>query len=470
MRFKTGVDGEWVIVYKATTRLEIRAVEALFAIVQKFVNYNVDLISIDSIGEYDLTKRNLIYLGTGIGIEASGHRDGYRISVREKNSDGMQTIYISNDDSAGMLYAVYDFERYYINKTRYSGRITDKYFKPFIDDMPVFERVSYPKIENRGYWTWGYVICDWRQYIDKMARQKLNTLVMWNDRVPINAEEIIDYAHSCGVRVIFGCSCGYGVTVDPSDPVEIQKWADSMLELYRDEYSKLDIDGIYFQSFTERHDLEINGIKIAKLAADWINSTCAPLLAEYPQLQIYFGIHATSIRSNYTELAAVDSRIHIVWEDAGAFPFNYIPNEVSDYDDTNDYNKQLLELRGKDEKYGAVMKGFTVLNWDQFVHHDLVAVGVRDEEYINKIYSDRLFKWKYFNSYYTTQADKLAESLSIIAKADTKSKLVTFLAEDGLLERVTPACVVLASELMWDPDVDTAELLRTIEQSWDVTL
>ena len=43
-----------------------------------------------------------------------------------------------------------------------------------------------PALENRGLWTWGYVIYDYRRYLDNMARLKLNMLVVWNDCAPRN--------------------------------------------------------------------------------------------------------------------------------------------------------------------------------------------------------------------------------------------------------------------------------------------
>jgi hypothetical protein len=38
---------------------------------------------------------------------------------------------------------------------------------------------------------------------------KLNQLIIWNDYMPLNVEEIIDYAHSYGIEVIFGYAWGW---------------------------------------------------------------------------------------------------------------------------------------------------------------------------------------------------------------------------------------------------------------------
>ena len=42
-----------------------------------------------------------------------------------------------------------------------------------------------------------------------MARQKFNELVLWNDYIPVNIEDIIDYAHSYGIKVVLGYSWGW---------------------------------------------------------------------------------------------------------------------------------------------------------------------------------------------------------------------------------------------------------------------
>ena len=51
-----------------------------------------------------------------------------------------------------------------------------------------------PDHKRRSIFTWGHPINDYRNYIENMARLKLNQLIIWNDFVPINAKEIIDYA------------------------------------------------------------------------------------------------------------------------------------------------------------------------------------------------------------------------------------------------------------------------------------
>ena len=42
-----------------------------------------------------------------------------------------------------------------------------------------------------------------------MARQGLNQVILWNDFAPLNAEEIVEYAHSFGIEVIWGFALGW---------------------------------------------------------------------------------------------------------------------------------------------------------------------------------------------------------------------------------------------------------------------
>jgi hypothetical protein len=72
------------------------------------------------------------------------------------------------------------------------------------------------------------------------------------------------------------------------------------------------------------------------------------------------------------EIARVDKRIEILWEDCGSFPYEYSPNGEDEerYEKTIEFTKKIIELRGKNAKTGLVFKGFAVLDWarGKFVH------------------------------------------------------------------------------------------------------
>ena len=88
-------------------------------------------------------------------------------------------------------------------KARHLGS-HDLHLREAFDALPEFSRTEAPVIENRGVWTWGYVIYDYRRFFDNMARLKMNRLAVWNDVPPINCRQFIPYAHSRGIKVILG--------------------------------------------------------------------------------------------------------------------------------------------------------------------------------------------------------------------------------------------------------------------------
>ena len=51
-----------------------------------------------------------------------------------------------------------------------------------------------------------------------------------------------------------------------------------------------------------------------------------------------------------TKKANVDKRIKIVWEDCGAFPYNYSPALINDYEQTVDFTEKTTRLRGEQAK------------------------------------------------------------------------------------------------------------------------
>lgn len=467
MIFKSRIPEEWAIVSGAYGEVGKTAVKRAFYEIQKYVDYNVDILT-DA--EYKASNNSGNALVLQIDSNKITHVEGFSIHITQPDENGFQKIEITAHDESGLLYAIDDLEHFYISRVRFKGRITDQYFKVFGEAMPEFSRNSYPKIDMRGFWTWGYVIYDYRAYIDYMSRWKMNTLIIWHEMLPVNIEEVIQYAHANGIKVILGYSCGYGVQFDPNDSCETDKWHDDVIKSYREEYASLDIDGVYFQAFTETNALEIGGVWIAKLTADWINYIAGDMLKEYPNLQIYFGVHATSIRDNYAMLEPVDERIHIVWEDCGSYPYDYVPDNLDGFENTVDYTHKLASLRGKNERFGAVFKGFTVLNWKTFKHHARVAIGEADEDYIRKIYPDRRFKWKHFNASCMAKTKELSKTLCAVADADAKSKLVTFLTEDGLIERIQPQCCAFAAEMMWDPHADIDEIIRVTAETDDTEL
>ena len=66
-------------------------------------------------------------------------------------------------------------------------------------------------------------------------------------------------------------------------------------------------------------------------------------------------------------IAAVDPRIRIVWEDCGAFPYAYMPENLTGRAETAAFTDELAHLR-PNASVGVVFKGMICLDWTTFVH------------------------------------------------------------------------------------------------------
>ncbi len=85
--------------------------------------------------------------------------------------EGRQRIDILAADEVNLLYAAHDFKNNYLPQARYSHtHINPFYFnRIFEEPLKEYELVSKPRIKDRGIWTWGYVIYDYKKFIDNMV-------------------------------------------------------------------------------------------------------------------------------------------------------------------------------------------------------------------------------------------------------------------------------------------------------------
>ena len=299
--------------------------------------------------------------------------DGFLVKVigNPDAPDGRLVILTAHSD-VELFYAAVSFIDDYIPK--YAPKHGANTMADFIFDSPLTE-CSYterPDYNTRSIFTWGHSINDYRAYIDNMARLKFNELILWNDYVPLNIKDIIDYAHAYGIRVNLGYSWGWIAgckkITDISDK-RLLELKESIIAEYEKNYRATECDGIYFQSFTERNDEYIGGRLIAEGVTTLVNMVSGELLRKYPDLKLQFGLHASSVNKRLDEISKVDPRVEILWEDCGAFPYNYISYVDSEerYNETLEFTKKLLELRGG-VGVGLVFKGVMMLDWTKFVH------------------------------------------------------------------------------------------------------
>ncbi|MBN2852784.1 MAG: hypothetical protein JXQ23_08635, partial [Clostridia bacterium] len=380
--------------------------------------------------------------------------------VRSSFNEEKQMIVITGKDPKGVINGSVDFRYKYISESGNFMLNDGKYFgSTFKGKMPEYEKTSSPCIRNRGVWTWGHVIYDYRKFIDNMTLLKMNMIVIWNDFVPINMEEVISYAHQNGIKVIFGYSWGWGTDVDISSEEDLNTWTEAALSTYENEYACLNGDGIYFQSFTETTDDKINGTVIAEAVARWVNRIGKRLLMVYPDLEIQFGLHATSVKDRLSYLKEIDDRITIVWEDCGAFPYHYSPKMIGDFEETKKFSSSVSLLRGEQDRFGAVLKGLTCLDWTDFEHQKgSYVLGKASPHVIQRKYELKKEYWHYVKAYWMKNACYALDMIKQIVSDKGNDVTIEALVEDGMLESRIWYPVALLSEMLWDSSLDLNEL------------
>lgn len=454
---------KFAIIYGSSlSPLRRRAVEELTAMLLEYTDvYPVCLKSDDGTEPADLVR---IYIGTAkdnayIGASSKNptKSEGYALTVRDN------TVIIEGADEAGVLYGAIDFYNVYVVKHEHPDN--DRYWENFLlsDRLPDFEYSSAPSVRERGLWTWGHVMYDYKGYLDNMMRLKLNRVIIWNDHLPDNAREIVEYAHGCGIKVIWGFSWLWDTRCDLVDLNSLDGCSEKILERYEKEYSEVSGDGIYFQTFTELKCESVSGVLIAEAAAKFVNRTAALFYEKYPELEIQFGLHATSVKDRLEFIARVDKRIRIVWEDCGAFPFSYIPKEVADFEDTMDFVEKIAVLRGEDDLFGVVTKGLTKLDWESFEHQGGPQnIGVSRRAFKGGRIEKKRRIWRYLQAYWLVNSDKAKEAVHRMRLLKGGELLVCALVEDGVFEENISYPVALFSEILWNADADIRQLMSSV--------
>ncbi len=316
-------------------------------------------------GESEVIRRHL--------TPAEVPEGGFAVKVMKNPADPEGSlVLLTAHDPCELFSAVVHFLDHYIPER--APQHGSNYMPELIFDSPLVKYFysEVPDHRTRSIFTWGHSINDYRAYIDNMARLGFNELVLWNDYVPLNIDEIIDYAHSFGIRVILGYSWGWKEIGSSTDSITEDKIAavkELAIREYREHYAPTRCDGIYFQSFTERQESVVGGKVIARLVTDMVNEIAAELFRETPDLRLIFGLHASSVRDRLDEIARVDPRVDILWEDCGEFPYHYHSHVRSEeqFEETCAFTKELLALRGG-RGVGLVFKGVMMLDWSRFIN------------------------------------------------------------------------------------------------------
>jgi hypothetical protein len=460
----------WTLLYGEYQGLEQRAVIDVYRGLQYYVNYVLPLRPARDFGVAKVEHTLLLgtaasnpviadLIGRGV-IPAPPGPQGYTLWIGNApwNAEH-RLVVIAGADPVGVLYGVHE------HLAALSGGSVplDKPAQRRAHLVTCPDRVTTeaPAVADRGIWTWGYVIYDYRRFLDHMVRLRLNMLTIWNSEVPLNIHEIVAYAHERGIRIVAGFNWGWGHNnLDIASATDRAFIKNLALDTYRREYAGTPIDGIYFQTLTEHTTQEIAGRSVASHCCELVNDIAADLYAMSPGLEIQFGLHATSIRTHYTDLAALDPRMIITWEDAGALPFAYAPdpNAADGYEATLAYAKQLAAFR-PGSVFAMVPKGWMCLRWaDEFAKHGPFLLGERDPVYLQERAHARQGEWNGVNAAWLRHFPLAARFYREVLAINPRM-LATALVEDGMFDARVQPSVSLCAEMLWNPHQSDADLL-----------
>lgn len=447
------------IVYGKKTKIISNAVKIL---TETLLDFCGTLPTVESCEAFKRNpERQYIFIGTKnenpfIKENSNAHLtipEEYKITV---GSD----IFIEGFDEAGVLYGCVDFYEKYLMKSELTHDHADYFKNIFESPLPCFEYQSAPDIKERGLWTWGHVIYDYKGYIDNMMKLKMNTLIIWNDCVPYNAEEMIEYAHNANIKIYWGFPWGWDTNCAELDLKSIMSKSDEIAEYYEKNYADLNGDGIYFQSFTEVKTDKIGDISVAEAVTDFVNKTAEKIFEKNPDLELQFGLHATSVKNKLENIKNTNPKIRIVWEDCGAFPFDYIPKNIENFEEMLDFTKKISVLRGKNDKFGVVLKGFTCLDWGEFKHlNGSVNLGFSSKAKKAELTERKHKIWKYVQAYWLKNASFAYEAIKAMKAEKNGDLCVTALVEDSMFENKIYYPVALYSQMLWDTKEDISDLM-----------
>ncbi len=472
---------KWLAVFGEYRNQQKRALDIVIGKMSEFCTYIIPARHAEALTEAEREEHCLVLIGTyennkyirelcDFGeVKRPDKREGYTVKVTERDPDGKQTAVIVGYDASGVMYGAAEFAYHYMGTLSLMNGycLSDAgFFESGVDELlPPFEITTAPAVRERGLWSWGHVIYDYRGYLETMADLRMNQVIIWNDGVPINAHEVVEYAHSLGIKIIWGYSWGWNTR--KTDKIDISEkalavWADQVIRIYEDQYIDTGADGIYFQSFTELETDNKDGILIADAVTRFVNGIVDIFLSKHPNLRIMFGVHATSVKNHTEFMAKVDPRVEMIWEDLGGFPYWYII-ETDNFKETNAFSEKIANLRGNEDKFGVVIKEMTKLDWSTFRHIEgSYVMGGDSELTIKKLLPERERRWREMQSYWIENADLLLENIRTLRDAKNGDLTVTALVEDGLFERGAWLPTALLAAALWNPDRSDIQLIKDV--------
>jgi len=477
----------WKIIYSDYSGMEKKAIELISTEMGRHLNRDKGVFTIHVLAcenEQTNIDCNAVIIGR---YDSSGliskyvdkneiPKDGYVVKVIDNpDNPDLKLCIIAGDTKKSVFYGAVEFaDDYFASASPWHGalRMYDEIFMQ--EKLPDYYNASSPKFKTRSIFTWGQPINDYRNYIEKMARLKLNQVIIWNDFIPLNANEIVDYAHEYGIEVIWGYAWGWSAEPNKKDYLKnvmsnIKELKDSVIKEYKEKYSKVKGDGIYFQSFTEHSTDTLDGKIIAEVVTDFVNETADELLKLYPNLHIQFGLHASSVKNKMEYIKKVDERVEILWEDCGTFPYNYNPaiRDENAFLETCAFTEEMIKLR-KVNPLGLVYKGQMTMDWTRFAHQSGAYVMGKESRYIinhdiemmKPIWKTFQAEWIRYGKYAYEMTNKVLE----MTDGDVNMNLA------GTLTGGIWFPFALTAQLFWDCTIEYEELLEKVLKRQSVSM
>ena len=164
----------------------------------------------------------------------------------------------------------------------------------------------------------------------------------------------------------------------------------------------------------------------------------------------------------------MDPRVYIVWENCGCFPFESEFADVGDENNpgdlaaTREFVEKITVLRGKEDRFGAVLKGMCALDWSTFIHQQPAQIlGVRSNQFIAKRSNRQSKIWKYRQGNWV----RYVENVRLIVQSMVKDKdymNIQGLVEDGMFESHISLPVAIYAETLWDCQKDGMETVQQV--------
>ena len=484
---ENNLKNQWIVIYNKYEGLSKKAINLINATMKDLYPDHLSFYSENEVNEEFLKDNNFILLvkndskilkdiSSKKQFDYNYKEQGFTVEVSSNvYNEELQSVIIAGNDDYGLVYGVVDFINIYcgslIFKTKRAINFIDVryYHMPFADPIPDWHHKSNPSASERGIWTWGHCIYNYKKFLDNMVLLKLNELVVWNDYAPINAKDVVEYAHSLGIKVIWGFAWGWDTNCHESGNLDdngLLALKENIIKRCLNEFNTA--DGIYFQSFTETTASDINGRNIAETVVGLVNDVCKVLLEKNPEMVIQFGLHSQSVKNHLHFIKNVDKRVHIIWENCGTFPFDgdkfsKLPEiDLGDYEETKRYTKEIAVLRGKDDKFGVVLKAMLGLDWHTFTHQKPNWImGEHTEKFIKERSKTQSRIWNSMQPIWLRYAQNAIDIVK--GMVDLKEKInIQGLVEDGIFEDKIFLPVALYANIIWDCNKNSTDLISEV--------